>query len=138
MQATRSEALVRSANRSAFQPEPQLQAQPRRTTAVYTCLAALLLLWMLLFVILSRLFTQDYVMNAIVAVGSLVLVTATALYLRSRCSTHGINEAYEVPLERRARDMERARQMQSAQQAINRSRQRSADPFDSVIIRVIR
>jgi hypothetical protein len=129
MQATRSEALVRS-NRAAFPPDAQIQNHSRRTTAVYTCAAALLLLWMLLFVILSRLFTQDYVRNSVVAVGSLVLLAVAALYMRSRFRGQAANEAHDIPFGRRAREIERARQLRFAQQAINGSRPH--------IIRIIR
>lgn len=131
MQATRSEAMLARSNRAAFQPEPQFRAQPRRTTAAYTCAAALLLLWMFLFVILSRVFTQDYVRNTVIGVGSVLLVVFAAFYFGGKCSSRE-GEAQDVPFGRRAREVERERQLRYAQRTLNPS------VMNPSVIRIVR
>lgn len=111
--------MVARANSAAFQAEPEVQARPHNTTAAYTCAAALLLLWMLLFVILSRLFTQDYVRTAVVAAGSLVLLSFACWYFKGRCIKLSHREAHDVPFGRRAREYERERQFHHMQQTMN-------------------
>jgi hypothetical protein len=71
---------------------------------------------MLLFVVLSRLFTEDYVKNSIVAVGSLLLFMIAALYFSRRWNARVLSQSNDAPFGRRAREIERERQLRYAQQ----------------------
>lgn len=76
-------------------------------------------MWMLLFVIISRLFTQVYVRNTVVALGSIVLLIFAVWYFRAKCNTSTRGEAPDVLFGRRAREAERERQLRYAQQNID-------------------
>lgn len=79
-----------------------------------------MLLWMLLFVVLSRTFVRDYITGATAALGALLLLVFAAVYLRGRRLTEAAAAAHEAPFGRAARDAERARALRHAEMQLSR------------------